>query len=90
MITSKTKGQERKEIKYQVAEFLNRGGKIQQVEIGATGVDPLKGNKATFSPTQKVSRHLLTTEILAVDARRAKVQAAKLKRTPTVAPKKLH
>lgn len=90
MITSKTKGQERKEIKYQIAEFLNRGGKIEQIEVGATGVDPLKGNKATFTPTQKVSRHLLTAEILAVDARRAKTQAAKLKRKPAGARKKLH
>lgn len=91
MIIKKTKGQESCEINYQITEFLYRGGKINQVDTGITGINPLKGHKGTFMPSEKQNRHLLTAEILAVSARRskakvAKVKVARLKQHPT----KLH
>ncbi len=70
----KSKAQERQEIEYQIRFYLQKGGKVDQIESGISG-RPLGGSfrAASVSFNQpRESRTLLVDEVKAIDARKTK------------------
>lgn len=71
MIKLKTKKEVRQELEHDVQRFLLKGGKISDIEQGASGKE-MGANINNSIPlnTQKQTRTLLTEEIQALDKRK--------------------
>lgn len=87
----KTKAQTRDEINQQINDFLQTGGKVNEIQRGVSGRD-LGQNLAlpiSMERTTTASRTLVNDEIAAIEARRKSKQKTAQKLKPSKPQKKL-
>lgn len=78
MIKRPTKAEQRRELEKQMADFLKRGGRVTQVEQGATGLDDGAFGKHHFTIGQpRQTRTAIPEVVAAIEARRKAKQSAR-------------